>query len=276
MLLLPASSTEMIPSRIRAQLPAGDAFEQIMALQGDIYRDMPGRLTIRLSLGGQSYFIKQHFGVGWSEIFKNLISLRLPVVSAMTEVRAIQKLNQLAIPTTPLVAFACRGHSPASMRSFVMTQDLGDIVSLETLCADWKKNPPDLRFKRRLIVAAAKLARTLHDHGMNHRDFYICHLCLDKQRLVADEIHLYLIDLHRVGIRPKISPSDRMKDIAGLYFSSLNIGLSKRDFLRFLSVYCGNLHDVMAKDSGFWERVQQRARKLYYKFHAGWPISPFD
>ena len=276
MLLQPASSTEMIPSHIRAQLPAGDAFEQIMALQGDIYRDMPGRLTIRLSLGGQSYFIKQHFGVGWSEIFKNLISLRLPVVSAMTEVRAIQKLNQLGIPTTTLVAFARRGHSPASMRSFVMTQDLGDIVSLETLCADWKKNPPDLRFKRRLIVAVAKLARTLHDNGMNHRDFYICHLCLDKQRLAINEIYLYLIDLHRVGIRPKISPSDRMKDIAGLYFSSLNIGLSKRDFLRFLSVYCGNLHDVMAKDSGFWARVQQRARKLYYKFHAGWPISPFD
>jgi len=266
----------MIPSHIRAQLPTGDAFEQIMALQGDIYRDMPGRLTIRLSLGDQSYFIKQHFGVGWGEIFKNLILLRLPIVSAMTEVRAIQKLNQLGIPTTTLVAFARRGNSPATMRSFVMTQDLGDIVSLETLCADWKKNPPDLRFKRRLIVAVAKLARTLHDHGMNHRDFYICHICLDKRRLVADEIHLYLIDLHRVGIRPKISSSDRMKDIAGLYFSSLNIGLSKRDFLRFLHVYNGNLHDVMIKNSDFWTRVQQRACKLYYKFHADWPDSPFD
>lgn len=276
MLPPPASLTEMIPSHIRAQLPTGDAFERIMALQGDIYRDMPGRLTIRLSLGDQSYFIKQHFGVGWGEIFKNLILLRLPIVSAMTEVRAIQKLNQIGIPTTTLVAFARRGHSPATMRSFVMTQDLGEIVSLETLCADWEKNPPDLRFKCRLIVAVAKLARKLHDHGMNHRDFYICHLCLDKRRLAADEIHLYLIDLHRVGIRPKISPSDRMKDIAGLYFSSLNIGLSKRDFLRFLHVYNGNLHDVMIKNSDFWTRVQQRACKLYYKFHADWPDLPFN
>jgi heptose I phosphotransferase len=273
--LLPACSQELIPSHITSRLPAGDAFDQIMALKGDVYRDMPGRLTIRVVLGGESYFIKQHFGVGWREIFKNLITLRLPILSALTEWRAIARLDEIGIPTTPAVAYGCRGNSPASLRSFIVTKDLGDIVSLETLCADWKHNPPDARFKRRLILEVARIARLLHGSGLNHRDFYICHFCLDNKRLANDEIHLYLIDLHRVGIRPVIATSARMKDIAALYFSALDIGLTPRDCLRFLRAYQGDLHQVK-REPLFWKQVDKRARKLFLKFHGYWPITPFD
>ena len=274
-LSLPVSQ-EAIPPKIQSLLPSGDAFSRIMQMDGEVYRDMPGRRTIRVLLGGQHYFIKQHFGVGWREVFKNLLTLRVPIVSALTEWKAIKRLNQLGIPTTPAVAYGCRGNSPANLRSFVMTEDLGDIVSLETLCADWQKNPPDARFKRRLILAVAQIARTLHDNGLNHRDFYLCHFCLDKKLLALDKIHLYLIDLHRVGIRPVISSSARMKDIAGLYFSALNIGLTQRDCLRFLHAYVGSLHDALTGDGRFLQRVDNRTRKLYYKFHGFWPVTPFD
>ena len=261
----------VIPDYIANQLPSGDAFEQIMALKGEVYRDMPGRLTIQAKLGGESYFIKQHFGVGWAEIFKNLFMLRLPIISAATEWRAIQKLTALGIPTTSGVAYACRGINPASMRSFVMTRDLGDIISLETMCADWKHKPPEPGFKRRLIKAVAQMARTFHGNGMNHRDFYLCHFCLDKPKLAQGEIYLYLIDLHRVGIRQQVSVSARIKDIAGLYFSAMDAGLSKRDILRFIRSYRDSLWH---KD--FLQRVDVRARKLYEKIHGRAAITPFD
>jgi heptose I phosphotransferase len=261
-----------MPNEMAQALDAkGDIFESAMALQGEMFRDVPGRRTLRFKLLGKPYFAKLHEGVGWGEILKNLLTLRLPILGAMTEVRAIQKQNELDIPTTPLVAYGVRGCSPASLRSFVITEYLGDIVSLETLCADWPKNPPDASFKRRLIIAVAKLARTFHDNGMNHRDFYICHLCLDKKRLVKGEIYLYLIDLHRVGIHKEISADARMKDMAALYWSALDIGLTRRDVLRFLNHYSGDLHRQFKNETDFWRAVSARARKLYLKFHGKMP-----
>lgn len=268
-----SSNPDVIPADFRARLPdSDDAFEHIMSMQGQVFRDVPGRKTIRVQLGGQSYFIKQHFGVGWKEIFKNWLTARLPILGADTEWRAIRKLDELAIATTPAVAYASRGTNPAKQRSFVVTRDLGAILSLEDLCRDWATNPPTPRFKRRLIEAVAELARKLHDSGLNHRDFYICHFCLDEARLAEDEILLYLLDLHRVGIRDVIHPTARMKDIAALYFSAMDAGLHKRDYLRFIRHYRGSLR-TLKEDASFWHKVERRARKLYHKFHGCWPTS---
>ena len=45
----------------------------------DIYRQREGRTTLRFDTGGQAYFLKYHAGVGWREIVRNLLRLRLPV-----------------------------------------------------------------------------------------------------------------------------------------------------------------------------------------------------
>ncbi len=254
-----------MPQALAEALGGGDVFGRVMALQGEVFRDVPGRKTLRVQLNGKFYFVKQHFGVGWREIVKNLLSLRLPIVSAETEWRAIHRLQQLGIATTPAVAYGRRGANPASMQSFLITEDLGAIVSLEDFCRNWATSPPEPRLKRRLITAVARLARTLHDNGMNHRDFYICHICLDARKLQNDEIFLYLIDLHRVGIHGSLPVSARMKDMAALYFSALDCGLGQRDILRFLSYYSGLRH-ALVHDAGFWRKVATRAAKLYQKF----------
>lgn len=267
----------VMPEHIRKALGDGDAFERAMQLEGKVFRDVPGRRTLRVELASKPYFAKLHYGVGWREIFKNLLTLRLPIVSALTEWRAIQRLDQLGIPTTPAVAYGCRGNSPATLRSFILTADLGDIVSLEDYCRDWPSQPPDLRIKRKVMRAACRIARTIHDHGLNHRDFYICHLCLDGSQLAAGEVLLYLIDLHRMQVQAKTPSTARMKDMAALYFSALDIGLTQRDCLRFLRQYRGMpLREIFQTESSFWDSVDRRARKLYHKFHGRWPVTPFD
>jgi hypothetical protein len=242
-----------------------DMFAHIMQMQGKAYRDVGMRKTIQVAIDGKSYFIKQHFGVGWREIFKNLLSLKLPILSAMTEVNSIEKLVEIGIATTPLVAYGVKGINPASLQSFIMTEDLGNIVSLEDYCADWKTNPPNEQFKRSLIIAVAKIARLLHENSINHRDFYICHLCLDADLLVQNKIKLYLIDLHRVLLHQKTSVNDNMKDIAALYFSSMDTGLTPRDYLRFKRYYATGLKGCTPV---FWGKVENRASKLYAKFHS--------
>jgi heptose I phosphotransferase len=252
---------------IRQELPPGDAFEAAMALRGELFRDMPGRKTMRVWLGDRAYFIKQHLGVGWAEIFKNLLSGKIPILGAETEWQAIHRLHALGIATMIAVGFGSRGLNPATRRSFLLTEDLGDIVSLEDFCRDWAKNPPPLHLKRQLLKAVAHIARTLHDNGLNHRDFYLCHFCLDAKRLAKGEIRIYLLDLHRMGMRPFISQSARMKDMAALYFSAMDCGLSLRDKLRFLRLYRDHpLRELFPRETAFWQHVSRRAEVLYVKY----------
>jgi heptose I phosphotransferase len=36
------------------------------------------------------------------------------------------------------------------------------------------------------------------------------------------------------------------------------------------------LRRIFAEEGAFWQRVDARARKLYFKFHKRWPATPFD
>jgi len=250
----------VLPDDIRG-LFGRDAFAEIMRLQGPVYRDVTGRRTMRIALAGSSYFIKQHFGVGWGEIIKNLLSFKMPVLGAMTEVKAIQKLTEVGIATTPLVGYGVKGSNPALQQSFVITRDLGDITSLEDVCADWKNNPPDAAFKRRLMPAMAELAARLHGAGLCHRDFYLCHIVLKKAELAQGEMNLILIDLHRMLVGQSSHGNAVMKDIAGLYFSAMDCGFTAEDWLLFRQHY-------LPQTDAFWLKVETRANQLYAKFHS--------
>jgi heptose I phosphotransferase len=254
------------------------AFDQLMHMHGEIFRELPteGRRTLRFSCQGRSYFIKIHRGVGWREIFKNLFSLRLPVISARNEWRAIERLEQLGIPTTPLVARGARGINPARRESFVVTRDLGATISLEDLTANWSEQSPPVAFKRALIDEVARIARLMHDHGMNHRDFYLCHFLLDQHEgWSMQQPTLYLIDLHRVQMRRRVPRRWLVKDLGGLYFSALDAGLSRHDVLRFLRGYFDRpLREILAEHDALFADIIERARRFYISMHGREPVLP--
>lgn len=78
----------------------------------------------------------------------------------------------------------------------------------------------------------------MHGAGVNHRDCYLCHFLLDLPLLEDNQqIKLSVIDLHRAQTRDKVPTRWRDKDLIGLYFSSINIGLTQRDIWRFLRAY---------------------------------------
>ena len=81
---------------------------------------------------------------------------------------------------------------------------------------------------------------------------------------ISIERKLYLIDLHRIQLRRKTPELWAVKDIAGLYYSSKDIGLTKRDLLRFMKLYRGKpLREILATEMGFWRKVESRGNKLY-------------
>jgi len=176
------------------------------------------------------------------------------------------------------VGFGKRGNNPSRTESFIITDDLVGSVSLEDYCADWADDFFDaarLHKKRLLTNCLASIARRLHDHGVNHRDFYICHFHVWPEQLaVANPVDpkIALIDLHRVQIRRRLPRRWRLKDIAGLYFSAMDAGLTQRDCLRFIRQYRpGSLRAVLTTEKRFWRHVELQARKLYFKAHRRYP-----
>lgn len=245
-----------------------DIFDQLFEIKGVVYREHVGRKTLRFSIDNKNHFAKLHRGVGWKEIIKNLLQLRLPVTSAKNEWRAIKRLEQLGINTMRLVGFGKRGFNPARIQSFVITEELANTVSLEDFSRNWPEYPPDYAVKRALIMEVARIARTLHENGLNHRDFYICHFLLDisenSDRDKPSQPIIFLIDLHRVQIRRRTPRRWRVKDIAGLYFSSMDIGLTKRDLLYFIRVYTNKpLKALLNEDKSFWRQVTKQCILVY-------------
>lgn len=226
---------------------------------------------MRFTLLENSYFIKIHRGVGWFEIIENLIRFRLPVLGAENEYLAIKKLEKLHIETMKIAGYGIKGVNPAHQQSFIITEDLINTTSLEDFCLDWKNNTPDFALKFALIFYLAHVSRTLHQNGVNHRDYYICHFLLDLKslELFRSEHHplkISLIDLHRAQLRQKTPERWVAKDIASLYFSAMDIGLTRRDFYRFMKLYHNcSLRDCLSKHINFWNRIELQGQKLWQR-----------
>jgi len=246
------------------------SFDDLMALDGEMYRQVARRKTFKFTLKGKDYFAKIHKGVGWSEIAKNLLQGRLPILGAVNEYEAINALKELGIKTMTLAAYGQRGVNPAELESFVITESLEPALSLEDLSVGWATNRPDLKLKRALIKRVAAITRQLHDNGINHRDLYICHFLLKESDFESiqevEKLPLYLIDLHRMQMRKEIPERWRVKDLAALYFSSMDIGFTQRDFYRFIEVYSGkSLSEEFEFNGNRWAKVLAKGKKLNSK-----------
>jgi heptose I phosphotransferase len=244
-----------------------DAFAAVEALQGQVYRELEGRRTLRTEVAGRGYFVKIHRGIGWGEIVKNLLSAKLPVLGARQEWQAIERLHQAGVATMTAVAYGERGSNPATQHSFIVTEELAPTTDLEQLSLNWVQQPPEARLKWALIKEVASMLGTMHRAGVNHRDCYICHFLLHTDKpVMADDFRLSVIDLHRAQVRSKLPLRWRNKDLAALYFSVLDIGLTRRDKLRFLQVYFQQpLRQIMRAEAPLLDWMERKADKLYVR-----------
>lgn len=254
-----------------------DPFAAAEQLAGEEYRRVKSRRTFRFEIDHRGYFAKVHRGVGWREIWKNLLQGKQPVLGAGNEFRAVELLSGLGVDTMTVAAYGERGRNPARRESFLITEELAGMESLEDYCARWRAEPPAFRHKRLLLTSLARTARAMHEHGLNHRDCYLCHFLLDlaRWRDGAGEARLHVIDLHRAQIRRKVPYRYRVKDVAGLYFSSMDACLTGNDCRRFIELYSGKpWRECLRTEGGFWRDVAHTARKLYRKEFGRNPPDP--
>ena len=260
---------------------AENAFDHIRKIEGEIAKAKDNRRVIKFELNDRTYYLKHHVGIGWKEYFKNIFQLKMPVLGASNEWYAIERLMPTEIPVMTAVAFGQQGLNPANQESFLVTRELENTLSLEKLCETWKQSPPSYKRKKALIERVAVIARIMREQGLNHRDFYICHMLLDisqgRDNIDPSALRLYLVDLHRMQLRRRVPKRWLIKDIGSLYFSAAHIGLTKRDIVHFIRSYesYGNRQSVRGLlSSSFWRGVNKRTYKLHRKDFSCDPVLP--
>lgn len=258
-----------------------NTFEKIKAINGKVVRAKEGRKTQRFEIDGQGFYCKYHGGIGWKEIVKNLLQLKLPVVGASNEWLAINRLHKLNLDTLSAVAYGKQGINPARQESFLVTEELTGTLSLAVFAEQWPQTPPPFALKKALIEKVANIAGDIHRHGINHRDLYICHFLLDiaagEQNINAEAVRLFLVDLHRAQIRSKVPDRWLVKDVGSIYFSAMDVGLTRRDIYRFIKAYTQQpLREALSEHTAFWQRVRQRATRLYIRDWKRPPVEVFD
>lgn len=266
---------DFIAAELRPAFSDNDLFTQVNELQGEVFREVERRRTLKVHIGGKPYFLKIHHGVGWGEIFKNLFQGRLPVLGARNEWLAIKRLTECDVPTMTASLYCERGSNPAELKSAIMTESLEATISLEDHVAS------DHLEKRCILEAVAGVAGAMHRAGVNHRDFYLCHLLMPQPQSHSPDLStpgrrfsepkLHLIDLHRAQIREHVPDRWLIKDLGGLLFSAFDKDLTRRDLLRFVRTYSDKPLRQALANQGFWKRVLARARKLYLQDHDSLP-----
>lgn len=272
---------------IRALFNRERSVDDFLDLDGELVKQVVrSRRTLRLERGGRRFYLKLHYGVGWREILKNLLRLDAPVLGARNEYRAIGELERLGVDTMRVAAFGEQGPDPARRRSFLLTDAIESTQDLEHwLPGLYRRGDPAerLMLKRAIIAKVAWIARQLHSHGVNHRDFYLCHLRIalppDGGLPRPERLKIYLMDLHRAQIRPATPHRWMVKDLAGLLYSSLyscqSLNLTATDYARFVKAYGGDrLRDGVIRRRHLWRDVIRRTLRTYYHDYGKLPTPP--
>ena len=245
-----------------------DIYKVLINCSGIVYRSIESRRTFRFDILGKCFFAKVHFGVGWKAIVSELVRGRIPVLGAKNEWLALKRLKQLGVDTLTPAAFGEEGCNPAKLKSYLVTDELTDMVSLEEVCATWRVTPPSFNLKKMIIKKLADISRLMHSNGVNHRDFYLCHFYIPNHMLSTGSIKekgvsLFVIDLHRAQLRSGKTPERWcIKDVSGLYYSSMDCGLTKGDLFRFIQGYTGVSLRKALKNKSFWKKVVGKAVKI--------------
>ena len=232
--------------------------------------DKPGlggsRERIRIELSGENHqhvaiYLKRYQNPGTVELIKRLLTRRSRLGAGCYDFASALLLAENGIPVARPIAYGQECRRLGEKRSFVMIEELPHADALERLLPrrqEAKKDYRLLRDKKALIKEIAALVRRLHGAGLFHRDLYLAHIFLSKDR--AGRERLCLIDLQRV-FRPVVGKGRwRVKDLGQLYYSARSY-FSRADTMRFLYSYL-QTDRLSSKDKSLARAVYRKAERI--------------
>jgi heptose I phosphotransferase len=181
----------------------------------------------------------------------------------------LERARSLGVPVPEVVAAGERIGPWAHLQSYLIVAELTGCTELNVVLPELVAELDSTAFavlKRKLITEIARITAALHNVHVFHKDLYLCHFYLDRERLRLDpsSVRLVLIDLHRLGEHRFWPDWWRWKDLGQLLYSAHDVaGIEKRDILRFWVHYCRLVH--LRRPS--WQARMIRLKAARYMGH---------
>jgi lipopolysaccharide core heptose(I) kinase len=237
-------------------------FDALMSFSGgqvakNVLRE---RTTTRIDLPDESgeprsFFLKRHERPPLLEIVKPWLRLQRPLHGARNEWDAILRFHQTGLAT---MVPAALGESQG--RSFLLTTAIEGCRKLTEWMAEHQGalRNGQLQTLRQIIAGVADVARTMHQAGLHHQDFYLTHLMVPLGAKETTPVPIHVLDLGRVRWQRPLSARWIVKDLGQLNYSASRISASDR--LRFLMAYLGR--PVQKSDRTLIRRVLGKSRAI--------------
>ncbi len=245
-------------------LSSFDSFLSIPA-EETIKKVRDDRYTVSVRLLGKGEKVKAYLkrsSYSWlANLLKAIRKFTRQRGSLVHEFLNLVKLREIGVPSiTPVAA----GRRTRGLRceSFILTEDLGATKKLE----DYIPCKFDRPFKKEqagrkklLLKTIAGITRRMHDGGVNHRDYYLCHLHILPEAQPWPQ--LFVIDLNRADRRKRVGLRWVVKDLAALNYSAPENIFCRSDRMRFLKFYLGT-DRLDAADRKLAKKIIKKTRKI--------------
>jgi heptose I phosphotransferase len=230
--------------RYRLALPA-DLDASIMNLDArDRLHAKQGRSTARVVFHGPDgpvpVYLKRHYRLPWTARLAALLQPEGKHTPGAAEFAHLTHARSLGLVVPGVVAAGERIGPWGNVQSYLLVEELTGSLPLHE-AIPWLAGRlyriAFERLKRHLVKEMARIAATLHNAYVFHKDLYLCHFFLDVSVPLAER-SLAIIDLHRLA-EHRIWPDRwRRKDLGQLLYSTIGVpGITDRDVLRFWSHY---------------------------------------
>lgn len=239
--LVRGSSWTWVAESRRGCLP-GDLDANVLDWEGrDRFHAKQGRSTARFRVDGPngsvSVYLKRHDRLPWTDRLGAWLHPGRGHSPASAEWAHLKSVRDLGIAVPEAVAAGERIGPWGRLRSYLMIAELVGSEELNVLVPKLAERLDSRTFaatKRRLVREMARIAATLHNARLFHKDLYLCHFFLDATDLDC----LTLIDLHRLGRHRWLVGRWRRKDLGQLLYSTRGVpGIDDRDRQRFWMHY---------------------------------------
>jgi tRNA A-37 threonylcarbamoyl transferase component Bud32 len=155
---------------------------------------------------------------------------------AEKEWRVAQILTKKMVPTFLPLALGKPKRPGLPHRSCLISKSIDGGISLKDYLSHYHSNQSDPTgtAKRRALTALAHFVKDLHQKGVVHQDFHWGNILVEQGE--ATTIHFYLMDLHRIKLKVRLTDKERIHNLASLN-TAFVLTRSKTERWRFLRAY---------------------------------------
>jgi len=246
--------------------------EDILTLdRGEVVARSRTTRTVRISpaLGGAPVlFVSLYFFPRWRDVFRGLFrGTLLGRPRALRQWRILGAMREAGIAAVETVAFGTRRVGLFLRAAFIITAEpAAGSVSLDRLALARRKDASAYAERRRLIQSLADAARSMHEAGFAHGDFFLRNIILAPY---PDGTRFYWVDCSKGRFSASVRPlkGAALDDLAALDAGAAVIA-SRAERLRFVLAYAkakrvsaeikSAVARINAKEQGLIEKERSR------------------